>query len=83
MVDRATGQVYFKYLLADSWFSGAENLNWIVNDCKRDFIIKVRNVQNHFAMKTQIMDAVTKAAYNEYIKLSTPKLGFNTIWCLT
>lgn len=203
MVGRALGQVHFKYVLADSWFSGAENLNWIVKDCKRDFIIaikenrkaalsetdkqagryssiqdmelegcvqrvymeqlefpvfltkqvfkngdgstgtlylassdgtlsseqiatiyqkrwkveeyhksiksnasfaksptrtvasqtshfiaailafvklerlKVRNIQNHFAIKTQIMTAAAKAAYAEYIKLSTPKVCFN------
>src|ERR1700729_483500 len=42
MVDRATGQVHFKYVLADSWFSGAENLSWIVKNCKRDFIIAIK-----------------------------------------
>jgi len=42
MVDRATGQVHFRYVLADSWFSGAENLNWIVKNCKRDFIIAIK-----------------------------------------
>lgn len=42
MVVRATGQVRFKYVLADSWFSGAENLNWVVQDCKREFIIAIK-----------------------------------------
>lgn len=42
MVSRATGQISFKYVLADSWFSGADNLEWVVNDCKRDFIIAIK-----------------------------------------
>jgi len=42
MTGRATGQVNFQYVLADSWFSGAENLEWVVNDCKRDFIIAIK-----------------------------------------
>jgi len=205
MVERATGQVNFRYVLADSWFSGAENLEWVVNNCKRGFIIaikenrkvalsesdkqkgnyssiqdmgpegcvqrvymeqlefpvfltkqvfkngdggtgtlylatsdgtlsaaqitsiyqkrwkveeyhksvksnasfaksptrtvvtqtshfiaaimafvklerlKVRNAQNHFAMKTQIMIAATKAAYAEYLKLSTPITDFDQL----
>ena len=205
MVERATGQVNFRYVLADSWFSGAENLEWVVDNCKRGFIIaikenrkvalsesdkqkgnyssiqdmgpegcvqrvymeqlgfpvsltkqvfkngdggtgtlylatsdgtlsaaqitsiyqkrwkveeyhksvksnawfaksptrtvvtqtshfiasimafvklerlKVRNAQNHFAMKTQIMIAATKAAYAEYLKLSTPITDFDQL----
>jgi hypothetical protein len=42
MVERATGQIDFKYVLADSWFSGAENLTWVVNNCKKDFIIAIK-----------------------------------------
>ena len=39
--------------------------------------LEVRNNQNHFAMRTQLMIAATKAAYAEYLKLSTPVPAFN------
>lgn len=42
MVGRATGQVNFTYVLADSWFSGSENLKWIVDNCKKEFIIAIK-----------------------------------------
>jgi len=42
MTSRATGQVNFRYILADSWFSGSGNLEWVVSSCKRDFIIAIK-----------------------------------------
>jgi hypothetical protein len=39
--------------------------------------LKVRNNQNHFAMRTQLMIAANKAAYANYLKLSTPVPVFN------
>ena len=43
MVERAIGQLNFSYVLADSWFSGAENLKWVVEDCKKEFIIAIKD----------------------------------------
>lgn len=42
MVVRATGQVDFRYVLADSWFSGSENMGWVVKDCNRHFIFAIK-----------------------------------------
>ena len=47
MVERATGQINLSYVLADSWFSGAENLEWVVSNCKRDFIIAIKKTGKH------------------------------------
>lgn len=34
--------VVFKWVIADIWFGGAENLNFIKKDCKRDFIVPLK-----------------------------------------
>jgi len=39
--------------------------------------LKVRNNQNHFALKNRMFVQATKAAYQELQKLSTPHLAFN------
>jgi hypothetical protein len=42
MVERAGHQLDFTYVLADSWFSGSDNLSWVVADCKKEFIIAIK-----------------------------------------
>jgi len=34
--------VKFGYVLFDSWFSSADNMNYIVNECKRHFITEIK-----------------------------------------
>lgn len=39
--------------------------------------LKIRNSRNHYAMKSEIWLAATKAAWKELDKLSTPKINFS------
>jgi len=41
--------------------------------------LKIRNSKNHYAMKSEIWMAATKAAWKQLEKLSTPNLNFNKI----
>jgi hypothetical protein len=39
-------QVKFRYVLADSWFSSADNMVYIKNKCKKEFIIPLKDNRN-------------------------------------
>jgi hypothetical protein len=39
MVKHSSEKLRFKYVLSDSWFSCADNMKFIVQDCSRDFIM--------------------------------------------
>jgi DDE superfamily endonuclease len=41
-------QIVFRYVLADTWFSSADNMVYIKNKAKRDFIIPVKANRNVF-----------------------------------
>jgi Na+-transporting NADH:ubiquinone oxidoreductase subunit NqrA len=41
--------------------------------------LKLRNSKNHYAMKSEIWLAATKAAWKQLDKLSTPNRNFNQI----
>jgi hypothetical protein len=41
--------------------------------------LKLRNSKNHYAMKSEIWLAATKAAWKQLDKLSTPNTNFNKI----
>jgi len=42
LVYRATEQLGFKYVLSDSWFTCADNMNFIVQQCGRNFIMAIK-----------------------------------------
>lgn len=42
MVGRCVANgIMFGYVLADSWYNGADNMNFIVKECKRHFIMEI------------------------------------------
>jgi len=43
MVTQASYNIEFKYVLADSWFSSAENMDCITRECKADFIMAINS----------------------------------------
>ena len=43
MVYRASYNIEFRYVLADSWFSSAENMCFITKKCKVDFIMAIKS----------------------------------------
>ena len=43
MVRDADYNMSFKYVLADSWFSSAENMSCITEDCNSDFIMAIKS----------------------------------------
>ena len=43
MVHRACYNIEFKYVLADSWFSSAENMGFITKKCNVDFIMAIKS----------------------------------------
>jgi hypothetical protein len=42
MVATADHNIYFKYVLADIWFSSAKNMSFIKRECKHDFILAIK-----------------------------------------
>jgi hypothetical protein len=43
MLNQAKGQVGFKYVLGDSWFSSAENINFITKDLGKHAILAIKS----------------------------------------
>ncbi len=43
MVKCACYNCYFKYVLADSWYSSSENMNFITEECQSDFIMALKS----------------------------------------
>ena len=43
MVRHADYNMNFKYVLADSWFSSAENMSCVAEDCDSDFIMAIKS----------------------------------------
>jgi hypothetical protein len=42
LVQHGSERLRFKYVLSDSWFGCADNMNFIVKDCERDFIMAMK-----------------------------------------
>ena len=42
MVKHSGDRLRFKYVLSDSWFACAENMQFVVEDCVRDFIMAIK-----------------------------------------
>jgi hypothetical protein len=42
LVKHSSDNLSFKYVLSDSWFSCAENMSFIKEDCERDFIMAMK-----------------------------------------
>ena len=42
MVKHSSERLRFKYVLSDSWFACADNMNFVVEDCGRDFIMAIK-----------------------------------------
>jgi hypothetical protein len=42
MVGIARNNLYFKYVLADIWFSSAKNMSFIKQECRSDFILAIK-----------------------------------------
>jgi hypothetical protein len=42
LVQHGTGRLRFKYVLSDSWFACADNMQFIVQDCGRNFIMALK-----------------------------------------
>lgn len=42
MLQRCSHNLRFKYVLNDSWFSSAENMGFVVLDCKKQFIMAMK-----------------------------------------
>lgn len=67
MLKIAHRQVKYRYVLADSWFSSAENFNFITHELKRHFIMAIEssrtvalNEQDRAAGKFQRVDAIAE-----------------------
>jgi len=43
MVAIANRNIYFKYVLADIWFSSARNMSFIKKECKNNFILAIKD----------------------------------------
>jgi len=67
MTEQACYNINFKYVLSDTWFSSAENMNFVKQTCKRDFI---------FAIKANRKVALTKEDKENglYINIKSLKL---------
>jgi hypothetical protein len=61
-------QVVFKWVIADIWYGGAENMRFIKDTCKRDFIVP---------LKKNRKVALSEAAKNrgQYVPIGSLKLG--------
>lgn len=42
MVKHSSDRLRFKYVLSDSWFGCADNMEFVVEDCVRDFIMAIK-----------------------------------------
>jgi hypothetical protein len=42
MVKHGSERLWFKYVLSDSWFACADNMNFVTRDCGRDFIMAIK-----------------------------------------
>ncbi len=42
MVLQASGNLYFRYVLNDSWYSSSQNMNWVKQHCRVDFIMAIK-----------------------------------------
>lgn len=65
----AKKQIPFRYVLADTWFSSADNMNFIKDKVKKDFIIPLKTNRNVFL-------AEPSAKLGKSVKLSS--LDFET-----
>ena len=43
LIFQASKNIYFKYVLNDSWFSSAQNMSYIVKTCQSDFIMAIKD----------------------------------------
>ena len=43
MLKQACYNIHFKYVLADSWFSSAANMNFVKQTCNNDFIFALKD----------------------------------------
>ena len=69
-------QILFRYVLADTWFSSADNMNFIRSKAKRDFIIPLKTNRNVFL-------AEPSAKLGKSVKLSSLDFDTNplhTLW---
>ena len=46
MVNISNQNIHFKYVLADIWFSSSQNMNCIKKECKKDFILAIKENRN-------------------------------------
>lgn len=56
MLKIAHGQVKYRHVLGDSWFSSSENLNFIIKELKKDFVMAVE------CTRTVALDSQSRAA---------------------
>lgn len=69
-------QIIFRYVLADTWFSSADNMTFIKNKSKKDFIIPLKTNRNVFL-------AEPSAKLGKSVKLSSLDFDTNplhTLW---
>ena len=69
-------QIPFRYVLADTWFSSADNMNYIKNIAKKEFIIPLKSNRNVFL-------AAPSAKLGKPVKLTSLHFDTNalqTLW---
>jgi hypothetical protein len=69
-------QILFRYVLADTWFSAADNMVFIKNSAKKDFIIPLKSNRNVFL-------AAPSAKVGKSVKLDSLDFDTNalqTLW---
>ena len=84
MVYRACYNIEFKYVLADSWFSSAENMGFITKKCNVDFVMAIKSNRvvalskedkskgNYVRIDSLELEGRTKSVY--FKQLDTPVL---------
>lgn len=66
--------VKFKYILNDSWFTSAENVNFVKNGCQKDLIAAVK-------ANRKVALSATDKALGKFVRIDSLELGEGkTVW---
>lgn len=67
MVNISVINLYFKYVLADIWYSSAKNMNFVKKECNRDFILAIKD-------NRKVALSVQDKENGEYVSIKSLKL---------
>ena len=79
LVKHSSERLRFKYVLGDSWFASADNMNFVVQDCERDFIMALKENRKvalsredklsgkYISIKEAVSEGCVRAVYVEQL----------------